>query len=84
MFSQPMTSSPDPECSLAYRGVTFTTFEESRLTVFAITAPHPSRNARLMTLRFVPGGPDPITNGLGSLRPSTVVARVGIGGSAGS
>ena len=31
-----------------------------------------------MTLAFVPGGPEPMTNGLGSFRPLTVVARVGI------
>jgi hypothetical protein len=48
--------------------------------VFAITAPQPSRNARLMTLRLVPGGPEPMTKGLGSLSPSTVVARVGMVG----
>jgi len=29
-------------------------------------------------LRFVPGGPDPITNGFGNFSPSTVVASVGI------
>ena len=56
-----------------------TTFEASRLIVFAITAPQPSRNARLITLRFVPGGPEPMTNGLGRLRPSTDVVRVGMG-----
>src|SRR5476651_1942553 len=54
------------------------TFEASRLTVFAITAPQPSRNARLMTLRLVPGGPEPMTKGLGNFRPSTMVARVGM------
>src|SRR5207249_9985108 len=43
-----------------------------------MTAPQPSRKARVMTLRFVPGGPDPITNGFGSFNPSTVVASVGI------
>ena len=32
-----------------------------------------------MTERFVPGGPEPITKGLGIFSPSTVVARVGIG-----
>src|SRR5256885_16970212 len=41
-----------------------------------MTAPQPSRNARVITLRFVPGGPEPITNGFGSFSPSTVVARV--------
>src|SRR5687768_14114506 len=46
--------------------------------VFAITAPQPSRKARWMTLRLVPGGPEPMTNGFGSLRPSTRVVRVGM------
>src|SRR5690606_22858549 len=41
--------------------------------------PQPSRKAREMTLAFVPGGPEAITNGLRSFRPSTVVARVGMG-----
>src|SRR6201746_2238036 len=54
------------------------TFEASRLTVLAMTAPQPSLKARLMTLRLVPGGPEPMTNGLGSFRPSTVVASVGM------
>ena len=40
-----------------YLGVTLTTFEASRETVFAITAPHPSRKARRITARLVPGGP---------------------------
>src|SRR5687767_5535916 len=44
-----------------------------------MTAPQPSLKARAMTFRFVPGGPEPMTNGLGSLRPSTVVASVAIG-----
>src|SRR5260221_647661 len=43
-----------------------------------ITAPQPSLKAREMTLRFVPGGPDPMTKGFGILSPSTVVANVGI------
>src|SRR5947209_3740505 len=43
-----------------------------------MTAPQPSRKARVMTLRFVPGGPEPITNGFGSFNPSTVVASVAI------
>src|ERR1051325_1367090 len=54
------------------------TFSASRLMVFAITAPQPSRNARVMTLRFVPGGPEPMMNGFGNFNPSTVVARVGM------
>ena len=40
-----------------------------------MTAPQPSSNALPMTLAFVPGGPEPMTNGLGSFRPSTVVLR---------
>src|SRR3954467_11216631 len=59
------------------------TFDESRLIVLMITAPHPSSNALPQTLALVPGGPEPMTNGLGSLSPSTVVARVGMGGSGG-
>src|SRR3954471_16580338 len=43
-----------------------------------MTARQPSRNARVITLRFVPGGPEPITNGFGSFNPSTVVASVAI------
>src|SRR5208283_3833794 len=31
-----------------------------------------------MTLRLVPGGPEPMTKGFGSLSPSTVVASVGM------
>src|SRR5882672_3527662 len=54
------------------------TLEASRLTVLAMTAPQPSLKAREMTLRFVPGGPEPMTKGFGSLRPSTVVANVGM------
>src|SRR5437773_11271102 len=54
------------------------TLAESRLTVLAMTAPHPSRNAREMTFKLVPGGPDATTNGFGSFSPSTVVASVGI------
>src|SRR4030095_13572196 len=54
------------------------TFDASRLIVFAMTAPHPSRKALAMTFKFVPGGPEPMMNGFGSLRPSTVVARVGM------
>src|ERR1700712_949121 len=82
MFSQPMTS-PLVACNFAYRGVTLMTFEASRLTVFAITPPQPSRKARLITLRLVPGGPEPMTKGLGSFRPSTVVASVGMGAAEG-
>src|SRR4051812_44205671 len=43
-----------------------------------MTPPQPSRKARLMTLKLVPGGPEPITKGLGNVRPSTVVESVGI------
>src|SRR5260370_22417084 len=54
------------------------TFEASRLTVLAITAPQPSWKALAITFRLVPGGPDAMINGLGSLSPSTVIDRVGI------
>jgi hypothetical protein len=47
-------------------------------TALSGQVPQPSRNARVMTLRFVPGGPDPMTNGFGNLSPSTVVASVGM------
>src|SRR5437868_2229810 len=46
--------------------------------VLQITAPQSSSKALEMTLALVPGGPEPITNGLGSFRPLTVVARVAI------
>src|ERR1700723_690809 len=54
------------------------TFDASKLTVLAITAPQPSLKAREMTFRFVPGGPEPMIKGLGSLRPSTIVLSLGI------
>src|SRR5262249_6930300 len=47
----------------------------SRLTVLQITAPQPSSYALPMTLAFVPGGPEPTTNGLGSFKPSTIMLR---------
>src|SRR5262245_3294028 len=43
--------------------------------VLQITAPQPSSNALPMTLAFVPGGPEPTTNGLGNFRPSTMMLR---------
>lgn len=61
----------------AHRGVTLTTFEQSRLTVLAITPPQPSWKALRITAWLVPGGPDPITKGLGSLRPFTSTAKLG-------
>src|SRR5262245_25694731 len=54
------------------------TLEASSEIVFAITPPQPSSRALPMTLAFVPGGPEPMTKGLGSFRPLTVVASVGI------
>src|ERR1044071_6906559 len=54
------------------------TLEASSDIVFATTAPQPSSKALAMTLALVPGGPEPMTKGLGSLRPLTVVARVGM------
>ena len=47
---------------------TLTTLEASRLIVLAMTAPQPSSNALPMTLALVPGGPEPMTKGLGSFR----------------
>src|SRR5688572_18326337 len=78
MFCQPMISLLFSVRSRAYRGATLTTFDASRLIVLMMTAPHPSSNARPQTFAFVPGGPEPITKGLGSLMSSTVVARVGM------
>ena len=40
----------------------------SRLTVLQMTAPQPSSSALPMTLAFVPGGPEPMTNGIGKLQ----------------
>src|SRR5436190_23768340 len=54
------------------------TLDASRLMVLAMTAPQPSSKALPMTLALVPGGPEPMTKGLGNLIPLTVVARVGI------
>src|SRR5277367_2208846 len=54
------------------------TLEESRLIVLAMTAPQPSLKALAMTFKLVPGGPEPMINGLGSVNPSMVVASVGI------
>src|SRR5215207_10661447 len=54
------------------------TFEASSEIVLQMTAPHPSSNALPMTFAFVPGGPEPMTNGLGSCRLLTVVSRVDI------
>mmetsp|Transcript_13437 Transcript_13437/g.26794 ORF Transcript_13437/g.26794 Transcript_13437/m.26794 type:complete len:342 (+) Transcript_13437:913-1938(+) len=48
IFSHPITS-PFPDRSWAYRGVTFFTFAESRLTVLATTPPHPSSKAFFIT-----------------------------------
>src|SRR5690242_21133633 len=56
------------------------TLDESRLIVLATTPPHPSSKALPMTLAFVPGGPEPMTKGLGNLMPLTVVSSVGIAG----
>src|SRR6266487_2592780 len=52
------------------------TFEASREIVLAMTAPQPSSNALPITLALVPGGPEPITKGLGSFKPLTVQARL--------
>src|SRR5947208_296202 len=75
IFSQPMISCDSAARRRAYRGCTLTTFEASRLIVLQMTAPQPSSNALPMTLALVPGGPDAMTSGLGSLRPSTVMLK---------
>src|SRR3954454_10361081 len=54
------------------------TLEASREIVLQMTAPQPSSNALPMTFAFVPGGPEPMTKGLGSFSPSTVVSSVAI------
>src|SRR6516162_5644046 len=54
------------------------TFEASRLTVLATTAPQPSWKALAVTFRLVPGGPEAMINGLGSLSPLTLIDRVDI------
>src|SRR3954451_1776122 len=54
------------------------TFDASSEIVLATTARHPSSNALPITFAFVPGGPEPMTKGLGSFRPLTVVSSVGI------
>src|SRR5205814_5734914 len=54
------------------------TLEASSEIVLAMTAPQPSSKALPITFAFVPGGPEPMTNGLGSFNPLTVVASVGI------
>lgn len=46
--------------------------------VLAITAPQPSWKALVITFKFVPGGPEAMTNGFGSFSPSTVSASVAI------
>src|SRR3954468_24316587 len=80
IFSQPMISCESAARRRPYRGCTLTTFEASRLMVLHMTAPQPSSNALPMTLALVPGGPEAMTKGLGSVRPSTVVLRSGIEG----
>src|SRR5262249_26042329 len=76
IFSQPIISFDSAVRSRPYRGCTLTTFEASRLTVLQITAPQPSSNALPITLAFVPGGPEAMTNGLGSFKPLAVVERL--------
>src|SRR5262249_7171193 len=43
-----------------------------------MTAPQPSSNALPITFAFVPGGPEPMMNGLESLRPLTVTDKSGV------
>src|ERR1044072_2922996 len=54
---------------------TFTTLADSRLTVFATAPPQPASNDFASTRAFVPGGPEPRTNGLGNFMPLTVMDR---------
>src|SRR6188768_2247588 len=50
--------------------------------VLQMTPPQPSSKALEITLALVPGGPEPMTKGFGSLRPLTVVARDAMSASA--
>src|SRR6187551_3428244 len=50
--------------------------------VLQITPPQPSSNALPITFAFVPGGPEPMTKGLASFRPLTVVSSVAMAFSA--
>src|SRR6185369_5893091 len=75
IFSKPITSPVDLERSFPERGTTFTTFADSRLTVFATAPPQPASNDFASTRAFVPGGPEPRTNGLGNFMPLTVIDK---------
>ena len=60
------------------------TLDASSEIVLQMTAPHPSSNALPITFAFVPGGPEPMTKGLGSFRPLTVVSSVAMTHSSGN
>src|SRR6185436_17862310 len=74
-FSNPITSPVDRERSFPQRGATFTTFADSRLTVFATAPPQPASYDFASTRAFVPGGPEPRTNGFGNFMPLTVIDK---------
>src|SRR5215813_8455174 len=75
IFSKPITSPETLERSLPYRGTTFTTLADSSETVLATAPPQPASYDLVITRAFVPGGPEPRTNGLGNLMPLTVIER---------
>src|SRR5215468_8284933 len=51
------------------------TWLASSANVLATMPPQPRSNDRAITLPFVPGGPDPSTNGLSNFMPLTVMLR---------
>src|ERR1051325_3708536 len=51
------------------------TFDASSANVLATIPPHPRSKDRAITLPFVPGGPEPSTNGLSNFMPLTVMLR---------
>src|ERR1051325_3447234 len=51
------------------------TFDASSANVLAPIPPHPRSKDRAITLPFVPGGPEPSTNGLSNFMPLTVMLR---------
>src|SRR4029453_4109005 len=75
IFSKPITSPVVLEQRFSQRRTPFPTFADSRLTVLATAPPQPASNDFASTRAFVPGGPEPRTNGLGNLMPLTVMDR---------
>src|ERR1041385_5895060 len=51
------------------------TFDASSANVLATIPPQPRSKDRAITLPFVPGGPEPSTNGLSNFMPLTVMLR---------